>query len=115
MGVAILSKWFNTFDEESKKREIPVILKKITNKLKNVPNTNFIDIWLQRLTLLIDPKLEYSDPLCKKVYDNEQTIWNSSWMRNPINENDIINRNEIKKLKLAIPKKDVILFGNYPF
>ncbi|KRL04404.1 hypothetical protein FD46_GL001532 [Liquorilactobacillus oeni DSM 19972] len=65
------------------KNKISFVINDISKKLKDNPNTNFIDIWLQRMTLLIDRKYKYMDPLCQKVYYNEKVqIWNSFWIKN---------------------------------
>ena len=62
----------------------------ISKKFKNLPNTNYIDIWLQRLTIANDIARKYSCTLCQKIY-SEVKIWNSDWLNLKIDESLIIN------------------------
>ncbi|MBK7139984.1 MAG: hypothetical protein IPH74_13645 [Bacteroidetes bacterium] len=40
-------------------------LLKIKNKFSQLPNTSYLNIWLQRLTIKIDPAISYSGKLAK--------------------------------------------------
>jgi predicted transcriptional regulator len=47
----------------------PKPLLKIKNKFSQLPNTSYLNIWLQRLTIKIDPAISYSGKLCEKVIE----------------------------------------------
>lgn len=63
-------------DIEEKK----TIINKIRNRFSNIPNTTYLNVWLQRLTLKIDRELDYEGALCQKVVNRDQTIWFSDWL-----------------------------------
>jgi hypothetical protein len=68
-----------------------IIIRKIMNKFKEVPNTELIDMWLQRITDKNDMKLYEFDSSITKVSLNEQDnsiLWNSKWM-NEVDREDI--------------------------
>lgn len=110
---AILSKLLNCIKNTSEKQ---VYLKKIIAKFNTLPNTNFMDIWLQRISYKILETLEYSDKLCKIVTKKESTIWNSNWLngnlRKSIDEFDIVDRNILKTISSLITQNEIDAFKN---
>lgn len=60
------------------KKEIYASIKK---KFAELPNTGYMQIWLQRLTIKINENEKYDDPLCKKVLDNSIDLWDISWVK----------------------------------
>ena len=83
---------------------------KITNKFNQLPNTNYLNIWLQRLTLKIDPTISYSGKLCEKVITRNTVLWNSEWL-NPkfkkiVEETEIISNEIIEKLQVNFSKTE---------
>lgn len=67
-----------------------MIIDSISRKLRNETTTEYLDIWLQRLTITDDFSKEYLSSLCKKVYESNN-IWNCSWSNYSIDENMIID------------------------
>ena len=109
--VAILSHIFKFLDNSKVKEYIDLILK----KFKTLPNTTYLEIWLQRITIAIDREYQYDDnSICRKIYDTEATIWNSDWLKNNIkrqfDENLIINDEEVNNMTINISKQEVDLF-----
>lgn len=78
----------------------------ISKKFKNLPNTNYIDIWLQRLTIANNIDRKYSCTLCQKIY-SEVKIWNSDWLNLEIDESLIINNERIKSISPIIQEEEV--------
>ena len=78
----------------------------ISKKFKNLPNTNYIDIWLQRLTIVNNIDRKYSCTLCQKIY-SEVKIWNSDWLNLEIDESLIINNERIKSISPIIQEEEV--------
>lgn len=112
VGIAILGKLLELIEDPN---EITIVIDNVINQIEDIPNIGFIEIWLQRLSLCGDESKNYSDPLCQKVYLNNNDIWNSTWLKDPFSEDSIINREYIQKMRLAIPQKEIDLFNEYPF
>lgn len=91
------------------------IIDKIKNKFNQLPNTNYLDLWLQRLTLKIDIKIEYTGSLCKLVNDESVQIWNSKWLNTKfqkiVNDTPIVNLEIIKKLEINFSKREIEQLG----
>ena len=98
------------------KTEINNYVDLIINKFKSLPNTTYLEIWLQRITIPLDRNKEYSEgSICEKIYNKNSTIWNSDWVRdnikNVFDENLIINESEIENLELEIANEEVDAFA----
>lgn len=111
MGMAVLSKLLKRINSDL---EIHETINNIKRKMQDVPNIGYIEIWLQRLSITVERNREYEESLCKKIY-SEHNIWNSNWLKDPIDESSIVDDDVINKLKLEIPKKEVDLFSEYSF
>ena len=108
--ILILSKIFNFM----KKDEVENYIDLIIEKFKNIPNTEYIDIWLQRLTIMADRKKEYSCKLCKVASNTpNNTIWNSNWLNFTIDESSIIDNSIIKEISPIISEEEINPFANY--
>lgn len=109
IAATILSKLL--YFEDVSKREI--IIKEIEEKFKDLPNTDYLSIWLQRITIIYDKNRTFNSIICKKVYNISALLWNSSWLNTPINENLIIDSNIISSLTPVVSGKTLDLFDNY--
>lgn len=113
---AIISKILEVIPDDSKKIQL---IEKISKKMKKMPNTGFMDIWLQRISYKIDPNIEYSDQLCKVLQKRESPLWNSEWLnpstKNKIEKISLINQSIIDAMAPVITKEEVDLFNqDYP-
>lgn len=81
VSIAILSK-FSSFLEVD---EISKVVNKIQYKFAAVPNRGFMEIWLQRLTLIYGNSHDFDDPLCQIVSQDLDSIWDSHWLKNGFN------------------------------
>lgn len=112
-SIAILS----LFLKQIKNQELQLnIIKRIRNKFFQIPNSSLLKVWLQRLYLKIDERFEYDEPLCKKVIDENEKIWNTEWL-NPslktiIDNTSILKESEVKNLKKHITKKEIKLIAS---
>lgn len=91
------------------------LLLKIKNKFNQLPNTTYLNIWLQRITLKVDPSIAYAGKLCEKVIDSSVQIWNSDWL-NPkikkfIEEVEIIKLDVIEKMDITLSDKELEQLG----
>lgn len=110
-SIGILSYLINNLDSEEKHK----VLKNIFTKITAMPNSGFIEIWFQRLSLNYAIELNFKDPLCVKVSnaieENFSTnIWSSDWLSINFNENGIINNTDISPI---ISKAEFFIFDSY--
>ena len=93
------------------------IITKIRKKFEQLPNTNYLDVWLQRLTLKIDKDIIYTGKLCEKVIDNSVVFWNSDWLnhkiKNLIEVTPIIDIDKIEKLEISFSESEINELGDY--
>jgi hypothetical protein len=92
-----------------------VLLIKIKDKFSQLPNTDYLNIWLQRITLKVDPAITYSGKMCEKVLNNGIQIWNSDWL-NPkikklIGETEIIKTDVITKMDITLSDEELEQLG----
>lgn len=103
--IAILSKIFE-YTSKSKKYET---IEKILKKFNTIPNTDYLNIWLQRLTILDRRDIEYQTRLCEKIYTNNN-IWNSDWLNFNIDETLIVDNEKLNSLTHIITEEEVDKF-----
>ena len=94
-----------------------IIIRKIINRFEKIPNSGHAKLWLQRITLKLDDKINYHEKLCDIVYGKDIPIWNSEWLKDTfkekINPAKIIC-SEIKKESIPeIGIEEVQLFKGY--
>ncbi len=87
------------------------LAKKIKSKFAQVPNSSFIMVWFQRLYLKIDKSELYDEPLCKKITNQEEIIWNSTWLNNKlkkiVEETSIIQSSGVRKTRIKVSKTEI--------
>lgn len=88
-------------ENSQEKLDRKTILEKIVKKFGNVPNTEFIDLWLQRITSADDIKRHaFSSPITKVAVGacNNSELWNSEWLNEETkNIIDLIEVSELSK------------------
>lgn len=96
-------------------KERKEIITKIKNKFNQLPNTTYLDVWLQRLTLKINVDVSYDSILCKKVINNYTILWNSEWLNNKfkkiVDETKIINDEKVDNLDVSFSKYETEQLG----
>lgn len=105
--VAILSKL------ASISNDYDLIIKKIKKKFSTIPNTDYLDIWLQRLTLKTGYGTTYDCDLCKKVDNIKNDIWDWTWLKGQKIKENIINEDVINNLNIVINVDEISIFDNY--
>ena len=102
--------------ETDNERKI-TLLKKITDKFKDIPNTGYLDVWLQRIALGINAEIAFKENLCNLVEEKEAKIWNFCWLkkslRDSIDSVTIIDSKIIDNLNEIIENNEVALFEKY--
>lgn len=115
-GIAIISYIFklmlkdNSFIDGTT-NDVKTFIDKILHKLHAMPNCDYAEIWLQRISVTINKKYKnYNSPLCEKVINKKCKIWNSSWIKKGFDENSVIDTNKLNSVNLEIPKEAVNTF-----
>ena len=117
ISAAILSKLIDMLEitPEEKKN----IIKRIRRKFYHLPNTGYMQLWLQRISLQFASDIEFDEPLCQLVSQGNGQIWNNDWisykdLRNAVDSNAIIDRDKISDITPVIPIEEVETFvSNY--
>ncbi len=108
---SLLSKFISFMDSDCQKIET---VKKIQNKFNKLPNTEHLDIWLQRITSKIDRSMEYESGLCKKLAGIEAKIWETDWLKEDLKkiivQAEIISEEEFERMSPVISYDEVALF-----
>lgn len=88
-------------EDQQKKKEI---IELIYKKLKRIPNSAFLQVWLQNITHTTDnwSKGEvYDMPLCKVVAEQPVSLWNNQWLipeiASTFPQNSIVDRDALAK------------------
>ena len=108
--VAILSKLLSF-----KNVDLELFINKIETKFREIPNVDYLSIWLQRITILNNRKRSYQSLLCQKLYNPNVQIWDSTWLSFALDESLIINEAAINNITAIIPKEEIDIFGQYNF
>lgn len=88
-------------ENAQKKKEIIGL---IYNKLRRIPNSAFLQVWVQNITHTTDDWSLgeiYDMPLCKVVADQPVTLWNNDWLNPEISasfpQSSIVDRESLAK------------------
>ena len=85
----------------------------IENKFSKIPNTDYLSIWLQRITIVNKPKRIYNSIICQKLYKTNSRLWNSDWINFNIDESLIIKEYVVSSLTQIVPSEDLKIFDEY--
>ena len=96
----------------SKKAMIGLI-ESIQNKFSDIPNTEFLSIWLQRIIITTKSDYDFNETICKKVANPTIKIWNSDWLNYDILEESIIDVTERDGISYNISLEEADKFNVY--
>jgi RNA-directed DNA polymerase len=87
------------------------ILKRIHSKFQQIPNSTFLKIWLQRLTLKLDTSIIYDEPICQLILNNDIQLWNFDWLsdsiKQKIKKETIIVQSKVKTLRAVVTNREI--------
>src|SRR5699024_9609033 len=109
--IAILSKLFMFLSSS----EANSIIDSILFKFNKLPNTDFIEIWLQRLSIVYNREKLFNAKLCHKVkVKNSINIWDSSWLKEEerFDESNIIYEKYLSSMHTDILISEIDLFAS---
>lgn len=91
------------------------IIQKLKKKLEEKPNTEYMEIWLQRIIYNDEFFEEYNSKICKLVMDKSNpSIWNIDWVSNCIkkiiNETPIVDYEMLLNLDSDIREDEIDIF-----
>lgn len=92
------------------------IISKVVNKFSKIPNTGFLDIWLQRLSIKRLQEQNFREPLCK-LMSEKVDIWNIEWLagtskiKELMKNTSIIDKNILDKMDNVIAKEEFNIFA----
>lgn len=110
--MALLAKFINRLDMVNRKQAALNVLE----KFMRLPNTGYLQVWLQRFMLPWKIKLNYSERLCEAVDNPFVDIWEQNWLacdKKLFNEmvlTSIVNRKRIADLEPTMNDDEVSLF-----
>ena len=114
ISAVILSKLISFIATDYQKEEI---IKKIRHRFSQIPNTGYMQIWLQRVSFALVPKLAFSEPLCKLVNsENIQIqIWNNDWIASrdlirAVDPKKMVESEQLATMAEVIPIEEIELF-----
>lgn len=101
---AIVSKLLSFLGSKTERVEV---IKKVYNKLSQLPNTGHMEVWLQRISHPFEPRLAYGEKLCLLVKGKPVEVWNNDWISSkelkamvaPIK---IVNKAKLRSMKPII-------------
>lgn len=113
--MAILSKLLSLLGSTAEKQ---LVVDRVLKRFKSVPNTGYLEIWLQRATLHSGTGQSYREPLCRLADGASEPIWNSAWISSPtlantVDAKKLIKEAKKKKLPSVINPSEVQLFDTY--
>lgn len=100
------------------KQEKQVAVDRIRRKLKQLPNSGHLEVWLQRASHYVAPTMSYDEKLCNLVKGKKVEIWNSSWitdakLRAMVNPSEIVDSKRLKALRPVMKRDEFVAFAPY--
>jgi len=100
-SAAIISNLISCIDDTEKQKEV---ISKIRKKFEKIPNTGYLDIWLQRVVIGFDESIDFDDPICNLVAKKDNiSIWKSNWLNKKfekkIKDETIVDEEKLRRVK----------------
>lgn len=92
------------------------IADEILARFEALPNTNYLQVWLQRIMFPCNIQCRYSEEICKLISGSSVSIWNHDWLAkhtpllNTMRNTCIIDDEKIKTLTPTMTEEEVNLF-----
>ena len=119
---AILSKLIDFLDNVCEKQ---TTVERVRRRFSNIPNTGYMEIWLQRFSHSFAPDIDYDERLCKLVHQNtfphrnEILIWNNEWissdyLKEAIDPTKVVNREILDSIAPVVAPEEIEVWSDYP-
>ena len=91
------------------------VVDRVRKRFSRIPNTGYMQIWLQRVTFSIDASIKYEEPLCALVAGDVASIWNLDWitskdLKTALDVQAVVDKGVLESIGPIIPSKEVELF-----
>ncbi|MGE3062556.1 MAG: RNA-directed DNA polymerase [bacterium] len=110
----IIAAMISQFSEKMNPEDKKILVSRILARFSQIPNTGYLEIWLQRICLGID--IPYKEEICRMVQNenNNVVIWNMNWLEKKDYKIDferiIIDEKKLKRTPNTITQEEVDLF-----
>jgi hypothetical protein len=109
---AIVSKLLSNL--RTKKEKIRTV-ERIRSRLRRLPNNGHLEVWMQRISYHVDPKIAYDENLCKLVQGKKVDLWNNSWISDDklkavVDPSRIVNKKRLKKIRPIVSRTEFVPF-----
>lgn len=112
--MSLLSVLFNFLEP----KEVESQVEMIRNRMKEIPNTGYFDLWLQRISHPRRLFLPYQEKLCQHVVNrstkNKHLLWDASWVRKELQQviklTPIVDVDVFNSLSPIVPIEETTLF-----
>ncbi|MBD3352449.1 MAG: reverse transcriptase [Candidatus Lokiarchaeota archaeon] len=107
---AFISKLIKLVDKDKKKE----LYDKIMRKIKLLPNSSLLEIWIQRMLIKSEYENNYEEKLCLLAAGKDSDLFNNEWLptgdlKGKVEQN-IVDRDIIDSLDEVISKEEIELF-----
>ena len=117
-ALRIISRMIDSLKDMKEKQSI---INLVYNKLCNLPNSDYNQLWLQNMTYTQDKKKgtsPYSLRLCQLVAGKKvQPLWNNEWLKTVSGDNltydSIVNKDTLKKVTPVIMFRETRMYNEY--
>ena len=110
---AVVSKLLSVLESKAARRNV---LRKIRDKVSQLPNTGHMEVWLQRISHPIDATVQFQERLCHVVCGKDEPIWNSDWissakLKAAVKPKNIVDRRKLKALRPVVRPVEIRIFA----
>lgn len=119
-ALRIISRMIDSLKDMKEKQSI---INLVYNKLCNLPNSDYNQLWLQNMTYTQDKKngtSPYSLRLCKLVMGNlDEPLWNNEWIKAEFIQNmpiaSIVDKETLKKVTPVITFRETRAYNEIAY
>lgn len=113
---AIVSRLMKLMSTTTKEK----LFERMVRKINLLPNSGLVEIWLQRISYPSHIRVVYNEPLCAHIEGSLSPLFNSEWVgdrvvKQLIDTARFIDQSKLDKKGTIIDRKEVSVFGHYPF
>ena len=113
VAAAVLSRLIDFVECDVDKRDV---IAKIRRRVGQLPNTDHMQTWLQRISYPFGPFMEFETPICRLVLRDDVEVWNSSWISSPdlrsaVQPELIVDREALSELPAIVTDEEFAVFS----
>lgn len=91
------------------------VVRRIRSRFEKLPNTGYMEVWLQRISDPTKHEVSFDEPLCKLAQGEKVLVWNNEWisslkLRQAVDSSAILDRYKAKNRQPVIKPREVELF-----